>query len=299
MEASGWAAGTAKSSVVGPQEVSFEPGITGLLGPNGAGKSTFMRLVVGELKPSRGSLRVLGHVPFANRELYPRLGFAPQQDALYDEMSGLGFVRHLLRLSGYSRSEATRLATRAMERVDCRRDAPALQGLLEACDGAHLAQAIAHDPICSCSTSLTGLDPVARRRAIDLFRELADEGPKPGALFTRAARGGIGHGQHRSAAPGTAPGPGHGGGHPPRTLAPSPRTAGGGRSATPTRRGPARIEAVRRVEVHDDHPLRAHPRPTGRPVRRPSPGRRTHQPGIRSLQSSDADLESVFDFLVQ
>ncbi|MEZ6004201.1 MAG: ABC transporter ATP-binding protein [Planctomycetota bacterium] len=210
-------------------EVSFEPGITGLLGPNGAGKSTFMRLVVGELKPSRGSLRVLGHVPFANRELYPRLGFAPQQDALYDEMSGLGFVRHLLRLSGYSRSEATRLATRAMERVDL------ADAMHRPCKGyskgmrqrTRLAQAIAHDPdLLVLDEPLTGLDPVARRQAIDLFRELADEGKSLVLSSHVLHEVESGHGQHRSAAPGTAPGPGHGGGHPPRTLAPSPRTAG-------------------------------------------------------------------------
>ena len=40
--------------------VSIPPGITGLLGPNGAGKSTFMKLMTGHLKPSQGSIRVLG-----------------------------------------------------------------------------------------------------------------------------------------------------------------------------------------------------------------------------------------------
>ena len=40
--------------------VSLPPGITGLLGPNGAGKSTFMKLVTGQLKPSKGAITVLG-----------------------------------------------------------------------------------------------------------------------------------------------------------------------------------------------------------------------------------------------
>ena len=35
--------------------VSVPPGITGLLGPNGAGKSTFMKLMTGQLKPSKGT----------------------------------------------------------------------------------------------------------------------------------------------------------------------------------------------------------------------------------------------------
>ena len=40
--------------------VRVQPGVTGLLGPNGAGKSTFLKLITGQLKPSQGSLRVLG-----------------------------------------------------------------------------------------------------------------------------------------------------------------------------------------------------------------------------------------------
>ncbi|HEX4914252.1 MAG TPA: ATP-binding cassette domain-containing protein, partial [Vicinamibacterales bacterium] len=40
--------------------VSIPAGITGLLGPNGAGKSTFMKLITGQLKPSKGTVTVLG-----------------------------------------------------------------------------------------------------------------------------------------------------------------------------------------------------------------------------------------------
>ena len=48
--------------VIGLNDVTLTvpPGITGLLGPNGAGKSTFMKLMTGQLKPSKGSIRVLG-----------------------------------------------------------------------------------------------------------------------------------------------------------------------------------------------------------------------------------------------
>ncbi len=167
--------------VVGLSEldVLFRPGITGLLGPNGAGKSTLMRLIVGELKPSRGSISVLGMRPFANRALYPRLGFAPQQDALYDDMSGLSFVRHLLRMGGYSSREARKMGITAMERV----------GLAEAMDRkcgeyskgmrqrTRLAQSIAHNPeLLVLDEPLTGLDPIGRRQIMELFSELAEAG---------------------------------------------------------------------------------------------------------------------------
>src|SRR5258705_293074 len=67
--------------------VSVPPGITGLLGPNGAGKSTFMKLVTGQLKPSQGSVTVLGEPIWANPGIYVRIGFCPEQDAFYETMT--------------------------------------------------------------------------------------------------------------------------------------------------------------------------------------------------------------------
>ena len=69
--------------------VSVPPGITGLLGPNGAGKSTFMKLMTGQLRPSQGSITVLGQPIWRNPGLYFRIGFCPEQDAFYDRMTGL------------------------------------------------------------------------------------------------------------------------------------------------------------------------------------------------------------------
>jgi ABC-2 type transport system ATP-binding protein len=167
--------------VVGLSDLSvkIDPGITGLLGPNGAGKSTFMKLMVGELKPSRGGLRVLGHTPFANKELYARLGFCPQQDALYEHMTGRQFVEYILRVGGYPRADARRRAVRAMERVHLE------DAMDRKCRGyskgmrqrTRLAQSIAHDPqLLVLDEPLSGLDPVARHQMLELFRALAEEG---------------------------------------------------------------------------------------------------------------------------
>ena len=83
--------------------VSVPAGITGLLGPNGAGKSTFMKLMTGQLKPSKGTITVLGEPIWGNPSLYFRIGFCPDQDAFYDRMTGLEWVAALVRLNGYSR----------------------------------------------------------------------------------------------------------------------------------------------------------------------------------------------------
>ncbi len=167
--------------VVGLVDVSLtlEDGIVGLLGPNGAGKSTLLKLVAGEIRPSRGAIQVLGRDPFANRAHFADTGFCPQQDALYGEMTGLAFVTFLLRLSGLSSREATHRAGLALERVGLadamgRRTREYSRGMRQR---TKIAQAIAHAPrFLVADEPLAGLDPVARRSIVALFRELRREG---------------------------------------------------------------------------------------------------------------------------
>ena len=159
--------------------LTLDSGVVGLLGPNGAGKSTFLKLVVGELRPSRGTLRVLGHEPFANQELFRRLGFAPQQDALWGDLTALEMVAFLLQLSGFSRGAARDRAVRALERVKLhdameRKTRGYSKGMRQR---VRIAQAIAHDPeLLVLDEPLTGLDPLARRDTLDLLAELARSG---------------------------------------------------------------------------------------------------------------------------
>lgn len=167
--------------VVGVSDVSLsiEGGVVGLLGANGAGKSTFLKLLVGELRPSRGSIRVLGETPFANARLYRRLGFAPQQDALWGDMTARETVEFLLRVSGAAKADARRRALRALERVKLadaadRRVAGFSKGMRQR---VRIAQAIAHEPaIVVLDEPLNGLDPLARRDTLDLLRELGAGG---------------------------------------------------------------------------------------------------------------------------
>ena len=81
--------------------------MTGLLGPNGAGKSTFMKLITGQLKPSKGI------DPGARRAdlgepgaVFHSIGFCPEQDAFYERMTGLEWVTALVRLNGVTETEA-------------------------------------------------------------------------------------------------------------------------------------------------------------------------------------------------
>jgi ABC-2 type transport system ATP-binding protein len=98
--------------------VTVPPGITGLLGPNGAGKSTFMKLVTGQLKPSKGRVEILGEPIWGNPSLFHRIGFCPEQDAFYERMTGLNWVTALVTLNGLDAAAAAAAARRAIEAVD-------------------------------------------------------------------------------------------------------------------------------------------------------------------------------------
>lgn len=159
--------------------VTVPPGITGLLGPNGAGKSTFMKLITGQLSPSKGSVKVLGEPIWRNPALYFRIGFCPEQDAFYERMTGLEWVKALVRLNGYSDAEAQQAAERALTTVD-------LMDVANKKIGAYskgmrqrvkLAQAIVHDPdVLILDEPLTGMDPLGRRKTMKMIREWARQG---------------------------------------------------------------------------------------------------------------------------
>jgi ABC-2 type transport system ATP-binding protein len=159
--------------------VSLAGGITGLLGPNGAGKSTFMKLVTGQLRPSQGTIRVLGEPIWRNPALYARIGFCPEQDAFYERMTGLEWVTALVALNGYGANEAERLARQALDVVELsevadRKIGAYSKGMRQR---VKMAQAIAHDPdLLILDEPLTGMDPLARRKAIRLIRDWARAG---------------------------------------------------------------------------------------------------------------------------
>jgi ABC-2 type transport system ATP-binding protein len=159
--------------------VSVPPGITGLLGPNGAGKSTFMKLITGQLRPSKGQVRVLDEPIWGNPALFFRIGFCPEQDAFYDRMTGLEWVTALIRLNGLGDKEARDAAVRALTAVDLmdaanKRIGAYSKGMRQR---VKLAQALVHDPeLLILDEPLSGMDPLGRRKTIRMIREWARQG---------------------------------------------------------------------------------------------------------------------------
>jgi ABC-2 type transport system ATP-binding protein len=167
--------------VIGLNNLSLQlsPGVTGLLGPNGSGKSTLLQLATGQLRPSQGIVRVLGHRPWNNPPLFRVIGLCPEQDAFFEWMTGREFLTNCALLDGLGRRGAREAALRALEavRMTEHADRP-IRGYSKGMrQRIKLAAALVHDPlILFLDEPLSGTDPVARRDLIDLIVAWGREG---------------------------------------------------------------------------------------------------------------------------
>ncbi|MBI1915527.1 MAG: ABC transporter ATP-binding protein [Planctomycetes bacterium] len=164
--------------VIGVNQVTLElrPGITGLVGSNGAGKSTLMRLAAGQARPDLGRVQVRGH-DARSAEARLRVGYCPEVDTFYEEMSGRQFVQTMARLCGYRRGEAHQRAEETLRQVGMTdRSDRRLRGYSKGMrQRIKLAQALLHDPpLLLLDEPLSGIDPVGRQEFIGLFLELAE-----------------------------------------------------------------------------------------------------------------------------
>jgi ABC-2 type transport system ATP-binding protein len=166
--------------VIGVNQVTLElrPGITGLVGANGAGKSTLMRLATGQLRPDLGRVRICGEdvwKPHAKR----LVGFSPDLDSFYEDISGRQFVWAMARLCGYSRAESRRRVNDALELVGMQDRADRrLRGYSKGMrQRIKVAQALVHDPqVLILDEPLSGIDPIGRQEFLALFTHLAQRG---------------------------------------------------------------------------------------------------------------------------
>ncbi|HZI60875.1 MAG TPA: ABC transporter ATP-binding protein [Pyrinomonadaceae bacterium] len=155
------------------------PGITSLVGPNGAGKSTLMNLMTGLLRPTRGSITLVGIPTDQPERLFRKVGYCTQFDSFPRGVTGREFVSSYLFVHGFDQKRASELTQVALERVNLvdaadRKVAAYSKGMRQRI---RLAQSIAHQPsVLILDEPLNGLDPMVRAETIALFRKLAAEG---------------------------------------------------------------------------------------------------------------------------
>ncbi len=168
-------------NVIGLNKLTLQirAGVTGLLGPNGAGKSTLLQLATGQLFPSKGRVEIFGQAAWNNPALNRRIGLCPEQDALYEWMTGADFVITCARLAGMNRVQARQAARRSLEAVGMTpHKSRVIRGYSKGMrQRTKLAQALVHDPeILFLDEPMTGTDPVARRDLMDIIHRLAQAG---------------------------------------------------------------------------------------------------------------------------
>jgi ABC-2 type transport system ATP-binding protein len=152
----------------------------GLLGPNGAGKTTLIHTLLGFHEPSAGTARVFGHdIQKETRAVRSLIGYMPERDAFIAGMSGVRFVRMMAELSGLPASDALERAHEVFFYVGLgeARYRPLESYSMGMKQLVKLAQAIAHGPrLLFLDEPTNGLDPPARRRMLQLIREIRDSG---------------------------------------------------------------------------------------------------------------------------
>jgi ABC-2 type transport system ATP-binding protein len=159
--------------------LTLEPGAYGLLGPNGSGKSTLLNLITGQLRPTLGTVQVMGRSPRNNAQLFRHLGYCPGGEGMYSDVTGFNWVCYLQQLQGMTAKQARLAAASSLELVGMtsamhRPISSYSRGMRQR---TKLAQAIAHDPdFLILDEPFNGLDPIGRHEMTMVLRDWIDAG---------------------------------------------------------------------------------------------------------------------------
>jgi ABC-2 type transport system ATP-binding protein len=168
--------------ILGLNNVSFaiRRGITGVVGPNGAGKTTLFRLLLGQIKPSSGTIRVFGEEPWSNPSVQARLAYCPEAETVPAGIGAVDWLVGLGMISGLSAAEAKNRARANLDRVKLgsahwkKRLTALSKGMRQR---VKLAQCLLHEPeLVILDEPMNGLDPMGREEMGNVLRDLARDG---------------------------------------------------------------------------------------------------------------------------
>ena len=153
--------------------------ILGFLGPNGAGKSTTMKILTGFLKPSAGSVSILGHDvltdPVAAQK---QMGYLPEGAPAYEEMTVLAFLEFIAEIRGFTGQQRRDRITDVVRKMSLQE---VLTQKIETLSKGFkrrvgLAQAIIHDPaVLILDEPTDGLDPNQKQQVRALIHSLSKD----------------------------------------------------------------------------------------------------------------------------
>lgn len=153
--------------------------IYGLLGPNGSGKTTTIKMILGLLRPTSGTIRVLGAEPTSLVTKY-RLGYQPEDSYFYPFLNSYELLHFYGQLYGIPRRDRKKRIDHLLELVglppkDARRKIREYSKGMGRRIG--LAQALMNDPqLLILDEPTAGMDPIGSREFKDLLHRLKEEG---------------------------------------------------------------------------------------------------------------------------
>ena len=151
--------------------------IYGFLGPNGAGKTTTIRMILEIIRPTSGSITILGQSSALT--VRQRIGYLPEEKGLYKKMKNWAVIAYFATLKGMSRKAARQRAFELLERYGLKDFANKNTEALSKGMGqkVQMLASIAHDPeFVILDEPFSGLDPVNQQVMEEIIRDMAKRG---------------------------------------------------------------------------------------------------------------------------
>lgn len=152
--------------------------VFGFLGPNGAGKSTTIKLMMGLLRPTSGTARIMG-MDASQAESRRHVGYLPENPAFYDYLSAEEYIAFVGSQFKMDSAQLVRRSEEVLKRLDLweARKRPMRGYSKGMVQRVGLAQALVHDPdVYVLDEPMSGLDPIGRALVKDIIRDLKQRG---------------------------------------------------------------------------------------------------------------------------
>lgn len=159
--------------------LTLENGVYALLGPNGAGKSTLMNIISNQLRSDSGNILWQGKdITKLKNDYYQILGYAPQQQGLYDEFTGRRFLTYMAILKNIDKKRMVEEVERVAKIVNMQEH---LSKKCKTYSGGMKQRILVAQALLGCPKILlfdeptAGLDPKERVSLRQVFQELAKD----------------------------------------------------------------------------------------------------------------------------